>query len=220
MRRLKRFLILIRITKMYIHVEGNIGAGKSTFLRYIEENTDFNVSQEPVDEWMNIKGEDNKSLLETFYEDIPRWSFAFQMNCFITRVHNVKKMPRTSVNFIERSILSDRIFAKNCYENDTMTKIEFDIYTRWSEWLKDKLCDNIDAIIYLRTTPDVSDERIDKRSRNGESNIPMDYLKQLHNHHDKWLLNEKGIPVLVLDANTIKYDENLIKTITNFVKIN
>ena len=205
---------------MYIHVEGNIGAGKSTFLRYIEENTDFNVSQEPVDEWMNIKGEDNKSLLETFYEDIPRWSFAFQMNCFITRVHNVKKMPRTSVNFIERSILSDRIFAKNCYENGTMTKIEFDIYTRWSEWLKEKLCDNIDAIIYLRTTPDVSDKRIEKRSRNGESDIPMDYLKQLHEHHDKWLLNEKEVPVLVLDANTIKYDENLIKTITNFVKIN
>ena len=205
---------------MYIHIEGNIGAGKSTFLRYIEENTDFKVSQEPVDEWMNIKGEDNKSLLETFYEDIPRWSFAFQMNCFITRVHNVKKMPKTGINFIERSILSDKIFAKNCYQNHTMTKIEFDIYTRWSEWLKDKLCDNIDAIIYLRTTPEVSDERIKKRSRDGESNIPMEYLEQLHKHHDEWLLCEKEIPVLVLDANTIKYDENLIKTIRNFVKLN
>lgn len=205
---------------MNIHIEGNIGAGKSTFLRFIEEKTNIATSQEPVSEWMNIKGEDGKNLLESFYEDIPRWSFAFQMNCFISRVHNVKKMPKTGVNFIERSILSDKIFAKNCFENNTMTKIEFDIYTRWSEWLKDKLCDNIDGIIYLRTTPDVSNERIKKRSRDGESDIPMEYLEQLHNHHDEWLLNEKEIPVLVLDANTIKYDENLIKTIRNFVKLN
>lgn len=211
----------LKEVKMNIHVEGNIGAGKSTFLRFIEEHTtDITVSQEPVDEWMKIKDDEGKSLLETFYQDISRWSFAFQMNCFITRVHNVKSMPKTGVNIIERSILSDKIFAKNCFENKTMTKIEFDIYTRWSEWLRDKLCDNIDAIIYLRTTPDVSNDRIKKRSRDGESSIPMEYLKELHKHHDDWLLNEKNIPVLVLDSDTIKYDKELIKTVKQFIKLN
>lgn len=202
-----------------IHIEGNIGAGKSTFLKFIAEKTHFETSQEPVQEWMEIKNEDGKNLLESFYEDIPRWSFAFQMNCFISRVHNVKKMPKNGINFIERSILSDRIFAKNCFENKTMTKIEFDIYSKWSKWLKNELCDNIDAIIYLRTTPSVSNDRIKKRSRNGESDIPMEYLEQLHKHHDEWLLNQKKIPVLVLDSDTIKYDDDLIKTVKEFVRL-
>ena len=203
---------------MNIHVEGNIGAGKSTFINFIKNNTDYNISQEPVDEWMKIKDENGKSLLELFYNDIDRWSFVFQMNCFISRVHNSKNMPKTGFNFIERSILSDKIFSKNCYEGNNMNKIEFDVYTRWSDWLKDKLCNNIDAVIYLKTTPEISNERIKKRLRDGEDDIPLEYLKKLHQGHEEWLCNEKEFPVLILDGNTLIYDDNLIELIKNFLK--
>lgn len=202
---------------MFIHIEGNIGAGKSTLLRFLGENIPCNTSQEPVQEWMNLKDGD-KNLLDKFYNDIPRWSFAFQMNCFITRAHNVKKLPSEELNFIERSILSDRIFAKNCFENGTMEKIEYDIYTRWSNWLKDEICEKIDAIIYLRSTPNVSMERINKRSRQSEDLIPYEYINQLHLLHDDWLDNEDKIPILFLDADNLKFDNNLVETVKKWVK--
>ena len=145
---------------MNIHVEGNIGAGKSTFLRFIEDNFECNVSQEPVNEWMKLT-DGNENILDKFYKDIDRWSFAFQMNCFISRTHQTKKMPKHGVNFIERSIFSDRIFAQNCFQSGRMNPIEMKIYSKWSEWLATELCDKVDAVIYLRSSPEVSHERSD-----------------------------------------------------------
>ena len=194
---------------MNIHIEGNIGAGKSTLLNFIEKNFDCNISQEPVDEWMNLR-DGNENILDKFYKDIDRWSFAFQMNCFISRTHQVKQLPRNQVNFIERSIYSDRIFAVNCYNSGKMNKIEFDIYERWSKWLASELCDKIDAIIYLRSTPEVSAERIKERSRKSEEKIPLEYLKKLHRLHDEWLLDNRDIPVLILDADKINYNSKKV----------
>lgn len=197
---------------MNIHVEGNIGAGKSTLLKYLKNNFDCNISQEPVEEWMKLRDGD-ENILDKFYKDIDRWSFAFQMNCFISRTHQVKQLPRNQVNFIERSIFSDRIFAINCYNSGKMNKIEFDVYERWSKWLASELCDKIDAIIYLRSTPEVSAERIKERSRKSEDEIPIEYLNELHRLHDEWLMNKKDVPVLILDADTINYNSK--KTIND-----
>jgi len=204
------------IKKMNVHVEGNIGAGKSTFLNFVNDNFECNTSQEPVAEWMKLRDGD-ENLLDKFYKDIDRWSFAFQMNCFISRTYQVDKLPTDTINFIERSICSDRIFADNCFESGLMTPIEMKIYVKWSEWLKEKLCRKIDAIIYLRSSPEVSYERIKKRSRKGEELIPIEYLKDLHRLHDKWLENT-DIKVYVIDADTIDYDDPELLTFiqTNF----
>ena len=191
---------------MNIHIEGNIGAGKSTLLRYLKDNLECNVSQEPVGEWMKM------DLLDKFYKDIDRWSFAFQMNCFISRAHQVEQLPQGD-NLIERSILSDRIFAKNCFNNNNMEKTEFEIYTKWSNWLYQRICKQIKKVIYLRSSPEISYERIKKRNRNGEETIPLHYLQQLHHLHDEWLLNNEELDILILDADNLKFNENLIKTI-------
>lgn len=197
---------------MNIHIEGNIGAGKSTFLNYLEQHVNCNTSQEPVEEWMKI------DLLDKFYKDISRWSFTFQMNCFISRTHQIENLPQGN-NFIERSILSDKIFAENCYNNGDMSKTEYEIYVRWSSWLYKTVCKPIKNIIYLRSSPEVSYERIKKRNRNGEEEIPLEYLKQLHVFHDKWLLGNKDINILVLDADNIEYNKSLIQTITKFFNL-
>jgi len=199
---------------MNIHIEGNIGAGKSTLLNFIKENIECNISQEPVDEWEKI------NLLDNFYKDISRWSFTFQMNCFISRTQKVDNLPE-GVNIIERSIMSDRIFAKNCYKNDQMTKIEYDIYLKWSKWLYEKLSKKIKNIIYLRSTPQVSYERIKMRNRNGESDIPLEYLEQIHKLHDEWLLDNDDINILVIDADNLIYDKDIIDVIkTKFCLLN
>lgn len=194
---------------MNIHIEGNIGAGKSTMLEYLKKNLDCNISQEPVKEWLNLSdGQDN--ILQKFYNDINRWSFAFQMNCFISRTHQLKQLPKGELNFIERSVYSDKIFALNCYNSGNMNKIEFDIYERWSSWLLNELCEKVDAIIYLRSSPEISAERIKERSRNSESEIPIEYLRELHKLHDEWLINKKDIPVFIVDADTVDYNNKSI----------
>jgi len=148
-------------------------------------------------------------LLDKFYKNIDRWSFAFQMNCFISRAHQVDKLPE-GINFIERSILSDNIFAANCYENGNMDKLEYEIYGKWSKWLYNKVCKEVKNVIYLRSTPEVSYERIKKRNRDSEDEIPLEYLRDLHKLHDDWLIDNENINVLVIDADKLILDDNII----------
>lgn len=191
---------------MNIHIEGNIGAGKSTLLNFLKDNLVCNISQEPVHEWMKM------DLLDKFYKDIDRWSFAFQMNCFISRSHQIDKLPEGN-NLIERSVLSDRIFAQNCFNNGNMDSTEFEIYSKWSDWLYERVCKKVKNVIYLRSSPRVSYERIKHRNREGEEAIPLQYLEQLHQLHDEWLMDNKDLNVLVLDADNLKLDKLVIDTI-------
>lgn len=209
---------------MKVCVEANIGAGKSTFLKAIEEQKldKFNIIQEPVDEWINTKDSDGTNILDKFYQDQDRWSFTFQMNSFISRVYKIEEMAEPNkINIIERSIFTDKnCFAKNCLESGKMSEIEWNIYKRWFDWLNSKFSVKPDFYIYLQTTPEVCLERIKKRSRSEESGIPIEYLKMLHNKHEEWLLNE-SIPVLIINVNSdFDYKDKIgeiLDKINNFV---
>ena len=228
---------------MLFYIEGNIGSGKSTFVRMLKDYIDglnfvgtgnqatsshrkprYNtvLVQEPVDEWMKTVDSDGKNILEKFYEDQDRWGFTFQMNSFISRAHRIQEesdhpaniMPVDPNNkasgiveqllLVERSIYTDRYcFARNCYQSGKMTKLEYDIYCKWNEWLSEQFKLRPQGYIYLRCDPQVNVERIEKRSRGGECGIPVEYLTQLHENHDEWLTRESstGIPVLTLDVS-------------------
>jgi deoxyadenosine/deoxycytidine kinase len=194
---------------MNIHIEGNIGAGKSTLLEFLKKEIKCNISQEPVEEWIDL------NLLENFYGDIERWSFTFQMNCFISRSQKIKELPNKEINIIERSILSDRIFAQNCFNSGKMTEMEHKIYLRWSSWLYKEICKPIKNIIYLRSTPVISHERIKQRDRDSEKEIPLEYLEQLHSLHDEWLSpnRDDDLNIMYLNADDLKYDKVLAERI-------
>ena len=178
-------------------LEGNVGTGKSTFLQKLKENG-IDVIFEPVDIWTSIKNDNGKTLLEEFYNDQKRYAYTFQSIAFRTRVQNIENSKVNTV--IERSIFTDRnVFAKTCYENGMMNEIEWNDYTSWFDWLSKTFNINPKGYIYLRASPDISYERIKKRSRSGEETIPFDYLKELHNKHEKWLTDEPN--VLILDVN-------------------
>lgn len=104
--------------------------------------------------------------------------------------------------FVERSIYTDKnCFAENCYENGNMSKLEYDVYCKWNEWLSNEFRVRPDAYIYLRCFPNVNHDRITKRNREGEENIPIEYLQILHEKHEKWMAKEKeSVPVLTIDA--------------------
>jgi len=199
---------------MLIYIEGNIGSGKSTFVRLLQNYlakfaTKPVLVQEPVDEWMETRDSDGSNILEKFYSDLPRWSFTFQMNSFISRAHKIQKERTPDNNWdpfmlVERSIYTDRhCFAVNCFNSGQMTKMEYDIYCKWNDWLSREFKLRPDGYIYLRCDPSVNTNRISKRSRDGEAGIPQKYLESLHQCHEDWMDKEtnNGVPVLTIDVS-------------------
>ena len=242
---------------MLIYIEGNIGSGKSTFVRLLakyintfklKNNPEPNpvLVQEPVDEWMETRDSDGQNILEKFYQDQKRWAFTFQMNSFISRAHRSQEerdkllLEKSSESLessisvdnrynnlmlVERSIYTDRhCFAENCYESGNMTKMEYDIYCRWNDWLSESHNLRPDGYIYLQCDPRINCERIAKRSRDGESGIPEEYLRILHEKHESWMENEKSktVPVLTLDVSSDFMDitriEELAKQVSEFLE--
>ena len=191
-------------------VEGNIGAGKSTFLRLIEEHLPVQIVYEPVDQWQRVAAGEN--LLERFYKDTKRWAYTFQSYAFITRVMEQQKKAaesRHGLQILERSVYSDRYcFAKNCFEMGTMSPLEWSLYQEWFDWLIENYVQKPSGFIYLRTSPEKSYERLKKRARSEEKVVPLEYLTLLHDKHEQWLLGKESIarslvdvPVLVIEAD-------------------
>ncbi|OGB84368.1 hypothetical protein A3F66_03655 [candidate division TM6 bacterium RIFCSPHIGHO2_12_FULL_32_22] len=200
---------MLSSTKKHLIIEGNIGAGKSTFLKIINSYLNIDPVAEPVKKWQKV-GEYN--LLEKFYSDIKRWSYTFQTYAFVTRVLEQEESAKNALSdtlVIERSVYSDRYcFAKNCFEMGVMTPLEWELYKEWFSWLVDNYTVKPNGFIYLQTDPEICLNRLKIRHRQEESPVGIEYLKRLHDKHESWLLSKsniapylKNVPVLVLDCN-------------------
>ena len=202
-----------------ISIDGNIGSGKSTLINLIKRyRPSYHVIDEPVDQWQTVKDNDGKNLLQKFYEDPDRWGYTFQNFAYITRLSALQNAIKSNHEIIitERSIYTDKhIFAKMLYENNNISKIEWDIYNYWYDNFKI----DITGTIYLQTLPNICKKRIQKRSRNGEDNIKNEYLQKLHDKHEKVFNTHK---VLQLDGNiefTIdkSIQNNMLEQIDTFI---
>ena len=203
---------------MKFFIEGNIGSGKSTLVKYLQDQQIFadkniKIILEPVEEWKSFSDKSGKNILEFFYNDPKRWGYLFQMNAFITRSKLIQNHISNSTILMERSVYSDRnIFAKNCYEKGLINDIEWKTYLNWFEWLTQRLDLEGDAYIYLRTDPEISYSRIQKRARGEEKEITLEYIKEIHQKHEEWLYKYSNLNVLVLDGNI----ENSQKRLEDF----
>ncbi len=190
-------------------VEGNIGAGKSTFLRLIQNALSVQIVQEPVAEWQSVAAGQN--LLDAFYKDTKRWAYTFQSYAFLTRMMEQKRKALElgqGIQIIERSVYSDRYcFAKNCFEMGTLSPLEWSLYQQTFDWLVSYFLPKPSGFIYLKTSPEKCFERLKKRDRKEESALSLEYLQKLHAKHEDWLMHKihattHTIPVLVLDVDT------------------
>ncbi len=185
-----------------ISIEGDIGSGKSTLLRELHEKyPELHFIDEPLSTWTSFKNEEGESLLTVFYKDIRRWAYTFQNCAILSRAQNIFRAiqewekecirnPDAAHNNIfitERCLLTDKhVFAQMLRDDGKMDGIEWDLYNRWyDEMLKSSV--NIDALVYVDTSPEVCLQRIKHRGRDGEQEIPLDYLKNLDKYHKSWL---------------------------------
>ena len=194
---------------MKIYIEGNIGAGKSTVVDYLNKTLSkdkFDFLVEPVSKWLNYKDENGCNLLDNFYKNQKRWSYTFQMCSSMTRIHDVQSKNRLLGDrhlIIERSIYSDKnCFAELCYDNKKINDMEWAIYNDWYKWLMFEFNKDIkaDYLIYLKCPPEICEARINKRKRPEETGIPLEYLRQLHEKHEK-LVKTIDIPVITIDVS-------------------
>ena len=188
-------------------VQGNIGSGKSTLIKYLQssykECSDKKVCflQEPVDEWNTIKDCNGTTMIELFYSDQKRFAFGFQMMAYISRLVILKEALSKGYDIIisERSLDTDRnIFAKMLYDDGKICEVEYQIYMKWFDEFKKDFPPEM--IIYVKTAPLVAHSRVGTRGRKGE-NIPIEYMEKCHDYHKQWICQIPSQSVCELDGN-------------------
>jgi deoxyadenosine/deoxycytidine kinase len=184
----------------HIAVAGNIGAGKTTLTEMLSKHYRWIPHFEDVDQ--------NPYLFD-FYEDMPRWSFNLQIYFLNKRLTQLLDIIHGSETVIQdRTIYEDaHIFAPNLYEMGLMSKRDFDNYFQFFQTLR-QMIQPPDLLIYLKGSVPTLVGQIQKRGREYEENIRLDYLKRLNEFYNKWIDNYSEGPLLVIDIDKNKFPEN------------
>jgi len=188
-----------------ISIEGNIGSGKSTLLEKLRlrlENVNVLFLQEPVDIWETIRDSSGQTMLQKFYADQTKYAFSFQIMAYISRLSLLKKAIRENPGAIiitERSLHTDKmVFAKMLFDSGLIEDVNYQIYLKWFDEFTVEC--PLNKIIYVKADPEVCFNRIKKRSRQGESNIPLKYLQDCHTYHEE-MVKDMEVDKLLLDGN-------------------
>jgi deoxyadenosine/deoxycytidine kinase len=184
----------------HIAVAGNIGAGKTTLTEMLSKHYRWIPHFEDVDQ--------NPYLFD-FYEDMPRWSFNLQiffLNSRLTQLLDISRGTETVIQ--DRTIYEDaHIFAPNLHEMGLMSKRDFENYFDFFQTLK-QMVQPPDLLIYLQASVPTLVGQIQKRGREYEENIRLDYLKRLNDFYNKWIEGYKEGPLLVVNVDANKFAEN------------
>jgi deoxyadenosine/deoxycytidine kinase len=184
----------------HIAVAGNIGAGKTTLTEMLSKHYKWIPQFEDVD---------HNPYLFDFYEDMPRWSFNLQIYFLNSRLNQLLDIQSGTETVIQdRTIYEDAyIFAPNLHEMGLMGKRDYDNYFGFFETLK-RMVQAPDLLIYLKASVPTLVAQIQKRGREYEENIRLDYLKRLNDYYNKWIEGYKEGPLLVIDVDKNNFAEN------------
>jgi deoxyadenosine/deoxycytidine kinase/ribonuclease HI len=202
------------MNSIILSIDGNIGSGKSTLYNKLQthykDRKDICFVPEPVDDWKDIVDHNKTPILTNLYKDIKKYAFRFQMMAYISRLNLLRKAIKKNYKIIitERCVQTDRnVFAKMLYDDGNIDHDEYQIYNKWFYEFLDEI--NIAGIIYIKANPEICDQRVKNRAREGET-IPLEYLQKCHIYHENWLCNEHN--KLVINANVNIYDNCQVQT--------
>ncbi|MCQ2167084.1 MAG: deoxynucleoside kinase [Bacteroidales bacterium] len=181
---------------MHIAIAGNIGSGKTTLTKMLSAHYGWIPKYESVD---------FNPYLSDFYEDMQRWSFNLQVYFLNRRFRDVVDISRSSDVIVQdRTIYEDaRIFAPNLHEMGLMSTRDFENYTDLFELMM-SLVGEPDLLVYLRSSIPNLISQIQKRGRDYEKSIRIDYLTGLNEKYEAWIEGYKG-NLLIVDADKIKF---------------
>lgn len=184
---------------MHIAIAGNIGSGKTTLTKMLAKHYGWTPRFESVD---------FNPYLEDFYADMSRWSFNLQIYFLNKRFQDVIDISKAQDTIIQdRTIYEDaKIFAPNLHEQGNMSDRDFDNYCDLFDLMM-SLVKMPDLLIYLRSSIPNLVAQIQKRGREYESSMRIDYLKGLNDKYERWIDDYKG-RLLIIDADHIKFENN------------
>ena len=158
-----------------IVISGNIGSGKSTVLRELQSQG-YKCIQEPIDKW--------QPWLNLFYEEPYKYSLEFQLQ-ILKEFHKVLKSSLNEDIIVMERGMSDsiHIFSKNLYNDKMLNKNQYDMIIDFHKLLNIK---DPDLYIYIQTPPESCYERIQKRNRECEKQVPVEYINTIHQLYENY----------------------------------
>ena len=185
---------------MHIAVAGNIGSGKTTLTRLLSQHYGWEPKYEDVDV---------NPYLSDFYNDMQRWSFNLQIYFLNKRMEGIVDIQNSSRNVIQdRTIYEDaRIFAPNLHSMGLLSTRDFENYNSLFE-LMISLVQPPDLLIYLQASIPTLVYQINKRGREYESGIRVDYLQGLNDRYEEWFASYNDGKKLILNVDELKFEEN------------
>ena len=181
---------------MHIAVAGNIGSGKTTLTKMLAAHYGWTPKFESVD---------YNPYLADYYEDMERWSFNLQIYFLNKRFKDVVDISKTDEVIIQdRAIYEDaRIFAPNLHAMGLMSTRDFENYSDLFDLMM-SMVNPPDLLIYLKSSIPNLVAQIQKRGREYEKGIRIDYLTGLNERYEEWIAGYKG-NLLVVDADNVKF---------------
>lgn len=191
-----------------IVIDGVVGAGKSTLAQKVSDKLGIPIYEE-------LQNQTTMNLLEEFYKDKKRWSFALQIHFLNERFKMIKDIHKNGGGILDRSIFGDRIFASMLNEDGYMSDDEFQTYTT----LLDNMLEHVKnpkILVYIDCDLETAMERIGIRGRQMEQKVDEIYWKRLNQKYNNWYNNYDISPKISIDAKS--YHPNNEQDIDNIVQ--
>ncbi len=184
---------------MHIAVAGNIGSGKTTLTKLLSKHFKWDT---------DFDNADDNPYLTDFYEDMQRWSFNLQVYFLNTRFNKQLEIHQSKKSVIQdRTIYEDAyIFAPNLHAMGLMSTRDFENYFTLFSMLN-SLIKAPDLLIYLRASVPTLVGQIQKRGRDYENSIRLDYLKRLNERYEAWISSYKMGKLLIIDVDKNNFSE-------------
>ncbi|MBI5842793.1 MAG: deoxynucleoside kinase [Chloroflexi bacterium] len=186
--------------KKFVAIAGNIGVGKSTLVKMLCDEMEWEPFYEPVTE---------NPYLADFYKDMSAWSFHSQVFFLTHRLRSHFQLASHPNSVIQdRSVYEDaEIFAQNLFRQGHITPRDYQTYRELYETAVQFLPPP-DLVIYLRASVPTLLNRITRRGRDYERKIAPEYLNSLNNLYESWIENFTLCPVLAVPADDLDYVEH------------
>ncbi|WP_019039022.1 deoxynucleoside kinase [Psychroflexus tropicus] len=182
---------------MHVAIAGNIGAGKTTLTKLIAKHYNWKAEYEDVIE---------NPFLEDFYEDMKRWSFNLQIYFLNSRFRQILQIRESNLDIIQdRTIYEDAfIFAPNLHAMGLMSNRDYENYSSLFN-LMESVTESPDLLIYLRSSVPNLVKQIQKRGREYENSISIDYLNKLNERYEAWIETYNKGKLLIIDVDELDF---------------